>query len=167
MNDLSSVSGFGLDWEARLSAKRAQEITRDVPAPGFERLVARGVPDREKSLYLQNCAGILVLASSTTPVVHWERDFGSEWARYSLAAQRQAQQAVEKSVFAQLQHFFDTTSSEIDLSAIARYAPRYDWGGSSCSLDALTAAAMAFGRDRGLPLWGETVQQPEQVRERG
>ncbi len=167
-----SISGFGADFEAQIGRVRSAEICGDPPLPGYERIVARGIPDRQHQLCLQNVAGTFVLASSSTPVVKWAEVFGAEWARYSNAAQRLAQHEVEVAVLGQLEHFFDTSAGEIDLSVLARYAPRYEWGSENCNLDALTAAAMAYGRDHGLKPWnaagqGLTFVARRESRERG
>ncbi len=148
-----SVSGFGLEYEARIGRARASEISVEPPRPGYERTVAFGAPDRRQRLLLQNCGGTLVLASSTTPVVLWGEVFGAEWERYSLAAQRLEQDKLEKTVLGQLEHFFDISQSEIDLTKLATYVPRYEWDSRNCDLAALTAAAMAYGCDHDLPRW--------------
>ncbi len=162
-----SISGYGLEWEAVIGRTRAQEITAVVPQAGYERLVASGVPDRQQRLFLQNCGGTLVLASTTTPVVLWEAAFGAEWARYARAAQRQAQANLERVVLGQLEHFFDISQAEVDLTKLAAYAPRYEWDSRSCDLNALTAAAMAYGRDHGLTRWSASNEAPAIVRDRG
>lgn len=165
MSEGHSVSGFGLDYEARIGRARASEISVEPPRPGYERTVAFGAPDRRQRLLLQNCGGTFVLASSTTPVVLWSEVFGAEWERYSLAAQRLEQYKLEKAVLGQLEHFFDIGQVEIDLSKLATYVPRYEWDSRNCDLDALTSAAMAYGRDHELPRWSAFAVEPRRQRE--
>ncbi len=71
-----SLSGYGLDFERRITKKALKEtFNQDPPRTGYESVVSnvgRGI----HILFVKNIGGKLVLASFTTPKVNWKHVFG-------------------------------------------------------------------------------------------
>jgi hypothetical protein len=76
---MTSISGYGQDYEHKIGPKTARSFCGMYPLPkmGYETLVAIA-PDAygfKQRLYVQNISGTFVLASSTTKKQDWEEVF--------------------------------------------------------------------------------------------
>lgn len=82
-----SITGFGLEYEARVSKAAAQKLIgegNDLPKMGWERRL-KTVPDKvyetlPHRLELQNISGIFVVCSADTPRAQWQEIFGDKFA---------------------------------------------------------------------------------------
>ena len=81
-----SITGFGIEYEARISKLRAQKLIgegNDLPLMGWQRRL-KTVPDKiyetlPHRLELQNISGIFVVASSDTLRKDWKEIFGEKF----------------------------------------------------------------------------------------
>ncbi|QMV32526.1 hypothetical protein KMB83_gp06 [Ralstonia phage Anchaing] len=74
-----SITGYGLDYEAKISAKRARALCGMYPMPqmGYETCVAfldTGL--MKHKLYVQNVSGTYALACTTAKRSEWPELFG-------------------------------------------------------------------------------------------
>lgn len=71
-----SLTGMGLDYEAKISPKKARQYAGMYPLPrlGYEILIARTLGNNV--LKLGNVSGAYVLFSHTTPKCAWRDVFG-------------------------------------------------------------------------------------------
>lgn len=72
---LQSATGYGLDWESKVSPKRARALALmyPLPKPGYEITVAVAFDDWrcKHRLMLQNIYGDFYLASCSVPKAKW------------------------------------------------------------------------------------------------
>lgn len=78
---MASLSGYGLEYEKKVGAKRATSLAEiagvALPRMGYQVTLAETVDKYgfRARLYLMNVSGQFVLASSSRPVVDWGRVF--------------------------------------------------------------------------------------------
>jgi len=81
-----SITGFGVEYEARISKAAAQKLIgegNDLPRMGYERDVktvpTKDYPSFKHHLMLQNISGIFVVASADTLRKDWKEIFGEKF----------------------------------------------------------------------------------------
>lgn len=133
-----SLSGYGLDYEAKVSASAARkfvdklsaELKRLVALPGMGRevtvAVAAGDGPGGREICLQNIGGTYVLASTSTQVVRWDTVFGEDFKPVAEAA-RAAELARWREAFREsVAWFFDVKASDVPMKDAQAAIPVYD-----------------------------------------
>lgn len=84
---MTSLSGYGRDYERRISKAKAIELRPHPPKIGYEALLVKMpyiVGDVfYQYLCLQNISGIYVLASHTTKRSEWAEVFGPQYKEFT------------------------------------------------------------------------------------
>ncbi len=139
-----SISGYGLDFEAKCSRYCLKQLGLAEPTMGFQRDVASA---GELKLVLQNVGGTFVLASHNVQVMNWAATFGDRFATYSEQAYRDKQVAAHQSFVDKVLHLYPV--DQVPLLDVLRFSPRVTSVAGDVTPDELEYAAINYGREKG------------------